>query len=140
MNIPVPTLPNFQTTTASSKISLNCTTPEPQSVTIGGYYISDNPSVPTKWIIPDGIAIAPNGFKKIWCSGRNEYSDGNLHTNFHLTQTKNPAESITLADASGTIIDQQILEITQLGHSRGRATGRQQHLGRVHNSYSRQLQ
>jgi hypothetical protein len=92
------------------------------AVTIGGYYLSDNPSVPTKWMIPAGIAIAPNGFKKIWCSGRDEFVAGNMHTNFKLTQTKVPPETITLADFSGTIIDQQTLAITQVGHSRGRTT------------------
>ena len=92
------------------------------TVTLSGYYLSDNPALPTKWMIPPGVTINPNGFKKIWCSGRNELTAGNLHSSFRLTQTKIPAETICIADPSGTIIDQQVIEITQLNHSRGRAT------------------
>jgi hypothetical protein len=92
------------------------------TVTLSGYYVSDNPNIPTKWLIPAGVTINPNGFKKVWCSGRDELSAGNLHSNFRLTQTKVPAETICIADPSGIIIDQRTLEITQLNHSRGRTT------------------
>jgi hypothetical protein len=91
-------------------------------ITLTGYYLSDNPANPTKWIIPDGVTINGHGFKKIWCSGRNEYSAGNLHTSYHMTQTKIPPESVVLSDPSGTIIDQHTIEITENGHSRGRTT------------------
>jgi hypothetical protein len=92
------------------------------TVTIGGYYLSDDPVFPSKWMIPAGVTIAANGFKKFWCSGRDEGYINQIHTNFRLTQTKIPAESIVFSDPTGLIIEQQTLEITQDGHSRGRTT------------------
>lgn len=96
--------------------------PASTPVTLTGFHLSDDPSVPMKWTIPAGVTIAGNGFKKIWCSGRDEYTSGHLHSNFRLTQTKVPAETIVFSDPSGTILDQQTLAITQNAHSRGRVT------------------
>jgi hypothetical protein len=89
---------------------------------IMGYYLSDNPDNPTKWQCPITSNIPAHGFKKIWLSGRNESTFAGLHTNFKLTQTKTPIESIVFSDPSGTILEQHLLEITQKGHSRGRST------------------
>ncbi len=91
-------------------------------VSLAGYYLTDNPEVPTKWMIPDGVTIDAHGFRKIWCSGRDEYLGGNLHSSFKLTQTKVPQETIALSDPSAVIIDQRTLGITQVGHSWGRET------------------
>jgi len=91
-------------------------------VSLEGYYLSDDPGDPTKWQFPAGVTISANGFKKIWLSGRNEVVGNNIHTNFKLTQTKAPLESILLADPSGAILEQHLLTITQLSHSNGRTT------------------
>jgi hypothetical protein len=90
------------------------------SVIIGGYYLSDNPAAPQKWLIPAGASIPANGFMRFWASGRDLANPGNYHTNFKLTQTKSTAEFIVLADATGAIIDQQQISISQKGHSNGR--------------------
>ncbi len=87
---------------------------------IGGYSLSDNPSVPAKWKFPAGTTIPNTGFIRVWASGRDMATPGNLHTNFKFTQTKTNAEYVVLANAAGTIIDQQQLSITQKGHSNGR--------------------
>ena len=91
-------------------------------VDLTGYYLSDNPEFPTKWAVPAGVTIPAHGFKKIWCSGRDEAVSGNVHTNFHLTQTKAPVESIVFSDPSGTILEQYPLTLTMIDHSRGRTT------------------
>ncbi|MCD4696234.1 MAG: lamin tail domain-containing protein, partial [Bacteroidales bacterium] len=62
------------------------------SVDIGGYYLSDNMGNPLKWQFPDGIVIPAQDFIKIWCTGRDEVSGNNFHTNFRLTQTKDNPE------------------------------------------------
>jgi len=91
------------------------------SVNIGGYYLSDKPSNPTKWEIPAGTIISANGYLVFWCSGRDEASGGNYHTNFKLKQTKNTPEHVVFADTNGTIIDDLEIQKTQLEHAMGRS-------------------
>lgn len=89
-------------------------------VLLSGYYLSDDPGNPQKWEIPAGISIAPGGFVRFWASGRDEVLANHYHTNFRLTQSKATPESVVFTDPAGTILEQHQLQITQLGHSRGR--------------------
>jgi len=56
------------------------------AVNIGGMYLTDNLSVPTKWRIPDVIpaatTIPPQDFLLIWAD--NDTADTGLHANFEL--------------------------------------------------------
>jgi len=90
------------------------------TIDLSGYYLSDKLSNPTKWEIPSGLSIDAGDYKVIWVSGRDEVLGNNYHTNFKFTQTKSGTEYIVLSDPSGALIEQHELEITQLGHSRGR--------------------
>jgi len=90
------------------------------SINLGGYSLSDTPDNPDKWVLPSSITIEPGEFIIFWASGRDEVSGDNYHTNFKLTQTKDNVDFIVIADPTGLIIDQVQLQITQLGHSRGR--------------------
>jgi len=90
------------------------------AVNLSGYYLSDDPSAPQKWMIPNGAVIAANGFMRFWASGRNLANPENFHTNFKFTQTKANPEAVVFADPTGAIIEQQPLSITQKGHSNGR--------------------
>ncbi len=92
------------------------------SVDVGGYYLSDKTANPTKWEIPAGTIIPANGYLIFWCSGRDESSGGNYHTNFKLKQTKNTPEHVVFADTNGTIIDDLEIQKTQLEHSMGRSS------------------
>jgi len=92
---------------------------EATSIDLTGYYLSDKSTNPTKWIFP-AITIPANGHLIIFATGRDEYSGGNLHTNFKLTQTK--PEKIIFSNQSGTIIEQVTLSPNQINHSRGRTT------------------
>ncbi len=92
----------------------------PNAVNIGNYYLSDRLNQPTKWRFPANVMISGNSKLVIWASGRDVSSGGSYHTNFLLTQTKLPSESIVLSDANGNIIDQVNVEVTQKHHSRGR--------------------
>jgi len=93
-----------------------------ESVDLEGYYLSDNPSKPQKWQIPGGVTIEANSFLSFWCSGRNEVSAGHRHTSFKLKQTKDTPEHIVLTDAFSNTIEDIEIQITQIGHSRGRTT------------------
>lgn len=90
------------------------------SVDLSGYYLSDRVSDPTKWMIPSGITIDAGGFKRFWCSGRDVVEGTHYHTNFKITQTRDP-EAVVLADATGTVIDfNEIDKPNQMNHSWGR--------------------
>ena len=92
------------------------------AVQLGGYYLSDDPNEPNKWQFPVGMSIQAHGFLRVWASGRDEYVGGVAHTSFKFTQTKAEPETVVLANPAAAIIDQQILSITQVGHSNGRTT------------------
>lgn len=90
-------------------------------VDLGGYGLSDDLSQPMKFVIPQGVVIAPNGYLRIWTSGRDGlFNIGHLHASFKLTQTKDVPEFIIAASPKGTVLDQVQLIKTMNGHSRGR--------------------
>lgn len=91
------------------------------SVSLAGFYLSDDPFATTKWQIPPGITIGGKGFQRFWVSGRNESANGHYHTNFKLKQTKNTPEYVVFSNPFGGIIDSVQLKKTQLEHSYGRA-------------------
>jgi len=92
------------------------------SADISGYYLSDNTSKPKKWAFPAGTKIAGKGYLIAWASGRDIAAPSGFHTNFKLTQTKSNPETILLANAAGTVLDQIKVNKTQLWQSRGRIT------------------
>ena len=77
------------------------------AVDIGGWYLSDNIDIPTKFEIPAGTIVPPNGFIMVMCSGEaqagNLYAGGFLNTNFRIHQCKE--ESVVLTDNTGTIVE-----------------------------------
>jgi len=56
--------------------------PKSTPVDVGGYYLTDNLSSPTRWQIPDETVIPAHGHILIWCDG--EPGEGPLHANFRL--------------------------------------------------------
>ena len=91
------------------------------TVSLEGYFLSDNPSKPTKFVIPSGVSISGGGYLKVWASGRNEWSGSHLHTSFKLSQTKDDIEFIVLTSPDGELLQQVELQKTMKGHSRGKA-------------------
>ncbi len=79
--------------------------PNPTPVNIGGYYITDNLSNPTKHQIPTGSSttiVPANGFLILWAS--DVVSRGPLHIGFKLSAD---GESVGLYRANGTtVVDQ----------------------------------
>ena len=91
------------------------------AVDIGGYYISDKISNITKWQVPSSYVIPPNSVVLVFCSGRDEISANNLHTNFKITQTKGN-EVLLLSDPSQNILDSVTVRPNIKSHSTGRET------------------
>jgi len=92
------------------------------TVDLSGYYLSDKPDNPTRWVIPDGVTIPANGFVSFWCSGRDQSTGTQHHTNFKLKQTKEENESVVFTGPDGIVIEEHELLKTQLGHSIGKPT------------------
>ncbi len=89
-------------------------------INLGGFHLSDKESKPGKWEIPAGTVIPAHGFLVFWCSGRDEVSDGNYHTNFKLAQTKSN-EIVLFSDANENVIEQFNMDLTLVEHSRCRS-------------------
>lgn len=53
-------------------------------IDLGGYHLTDDITVPTKWAIPD-TTLAPGGHIVFWCD--TEPLEGPTHTNFRLEKT-----------------------------------------------------
>ncbi len=89
-------------------------------VNLSGWFLSDNPGKPQKWIVPAGQTIAAGGYLMIYCSGKDKVAGGFIHTNFKLSQTK--GESVILTQANGTPVDSYTFAIPNQGnHSYGRS-------------------
>lgn len=90
------------------------------AIDLTGYYLSDKASNLEKWTVPSG-SIPANGYKMVYCSGRNTVSGTQYHPNFRLTQTKN--EWIILTLPNGNVMDSiKIVHLTKENNSVGRQT------------------
>ncbi len=89
-------------------------------VSLQGWYVSDRKDKPTKYQITEDISISAGGFKVIFCSGRNQIVDGNIHTSFKLQQTRNTPEEVTLSNPQALIVDSKKVKPIQRHHSYGR--------------------
>ncbi len=87
-------------------------------VSLSGYYLSNDRNNLFKWAFPASFNIPVGGFKAVWLSGKNTFTNGDYHANFELSQCKNQWLIITKSD--GVIRDSVFVQKTQLGHSRVR--------------------
>ncbi|MDB4434061.1 lamin tail domain-containing protein [Akkermansiaceae bacterium] len=76
--------------------------PNSQTINLEGFYLTDDSTIPTKWIFP-AINIGSNGYLVVFASGDNAPdADANLHTNFRLT---NSGEYLALVSPNGNTIE-----------------------------------
>ncbi|MCP4261553.1 MAG: hypothetical protein GY774_29230, partial [Planctomycetes bacterium] len=92
----------------------------PSAIDIGGFCLTDNLSVPTKWRIPDGnpavTTVPAGGYLLIWAD--EDITDRGLHANFKLDAG---GEQIALFDSDGsTLIDQVVFDQQTTDLSSGR--------------------
>ena len=95
--------------------------PTAAPIDISGWYLTDNPTNPTKWMVPSSFIIPSMGVKIIYCSSRDELIGGNAHSNFKITQTKGD-EVLMLTDAGNVFQDSIRVLPNQNSHTRGRQT------------------
>lgn len=69
-------------------------------IQLGGYYLTDNASQPTKWVFPDTTLVA-GGYLVVWAD-EDETQEG-LHASFKISAS---GESLILSDPGLNVIDQ----------------------------------
>ena len=84
------------------------------TVNLSGWFLSDDPSNPQKWVIPNGQTIAAGAYRTIFCSGKDKIDGAFLHTNFKINQTK--GESVVLTQPNGTTADSYTFVIPNQGN------------------------
>ena len=76
--------------------------PNTNEVNIGGFFLTDDLTDPTKWRIPSPTLIAPQGFLLVWADNETNQNaldtNGNLHAGFSL---RREGEAIGLFNAAG---------------------------------------
>ncbi|MFN3874580.1 MAG: lamin tail domain-containing protein [Flavobacteriales bacterium] len=96
--------------------------PNAFEVDLAGWYVSDNPSDPTKYrfsLTATDAIVPANGWLLVWAD--NQSAQGNLHTNFGLSSTN--GEDLLLVGPDGaTIVDEVSFGPQAVGVSYGRQT------------------
>jgi hypothetical protein len=93
------------------------------AVPLLGYYLTDNPGLPSKWAFPN-VTIAANGYLVVFASGKNRAVAGSeLHTNFSLNESGEYLALVlpdgqTVVDAYAPVFPNQYTDV-----SYGRGTG-----------------
>src|SRR5439155_16858409 len=79
--------------------------PDAKTVSLGGYYLTDNLTNKFQYQIPNGYTIPPGGHLLVWADNepsQNSTNSSDLHVNFQLNKA---GEAIGLFAADGTQID-----------------------------------
>jgi hypothetical protein len=71
-------------------------------VDLSGYFLTDKLAHKTKWQIPPGTVMSPNGFLLIWADGGLSSSSHDLHVNFKLAKS---GSVIALFDPQTNLVD-----------------------------------
>ncbi|MGB0327039.1 MAG: CotH kinase family protein [Akkermansiaceae bacterium] len=76
--------------------------PDASSVDLSGFYLTDDPGLPTKWQIPAGTVLNPSSFLVVFASDKNRaVVDSQLHTNFKISSA---GEYLGLIAADGVTV------------------------------------
>ena len=106
--------------------------PTISEIDIGGWYFSDNPANPDKWLIPANTVIPSNGYLLFWADGRDlipgqtafvEFTEiheilvSEYHLNFRINRDK---EEVLLYNANLELVDSIVLTNQERDYSYGR--------------------
>ena len=80
--------------------------PTGSAVNLNGFGLSDDASLPHKWVFPN-ISMPANSYLLVWCTDKNRSTAGSpLHTNWKISAS---GETITLSNAAGTQVSQVVM-------------------------------
>ena len=86
-----------------------------QDISLGGYHLSDDRTLPMKWQFPDTL-IKANDYLLIWADGD---TDGKgLHASFKLSAS---GEAVVLSDTTGRVIDEVLFGAIETDVTVGRS-------------------
>jgi len=92
------------------------------SVTLSGYFLSNDKTNLYKWKFPATFTLGVNSFSVVYLSGRNvtDQTGGAFfhHANFNIDQCKN--QWLILTTPQGVVRDSVFIQKTKAGHTRGR--------------------
>jgi hypothetical protein len=74
--------------------------PSAATVDLGGYFLSDDPQIPMKWMIPPGTSLCGRSWLLIWVDG--EPAEGSLHADFGLAPG---GGTVLLSDPGGLVLE-----------------------------------
>ncbi len=89
------------------------------AVDVSGMHLSDTPSIPHLWQIPEGTVIAPKSFLLVWAD--NEPADGPMHATFKLGSGGEIVSLSHRIDEGVVLIDSLIYPELNVDRSFGRA-------------------
>ena len=95
--------------------------PDPGSVDLAGWGLSDSPGSPYEWVFPSPTLISGGGYLLVWASKKDRVTPGAaLHTNFSISAD---GETITLTRPDGITADSvalpEVPRNTSFGHKPG---------------------
>ena len=90
--------------------------PTDRPITLAGYTLSDDPTVPTKWSLP-AASLKPGSFLVIWASGRDQVTPEGWHTSFRLSRG---GEYVGLFGPGGQLVDEVTFGAQEADVSLGR--------------------
>lgn len=96
------------------------------SLTVAGYYLTDDLDNLTKWFLPD-VTIAPGGYLVVFASGKNRFNPASeLHTNFQLSSDGEylaliKPDGVTVATEFNPVFPEQNADVSY-GHDGARNT------------------
>ncbi|MCX8107751.1 MAG: CotH kinase family protein, partial [Verrucomicrobiae bacterium] len=91
-----------------------------QEVSIGGWYLSDDPNNPRKWRFPTGTKIAPDGYLVVWADEDGNDTPG-LHANFRLQKCGEEVFLIDTDARQNAVLDHVVFGLQQTDVSYGRS-------------------
>ena len=89
-----------------------------KTISLSGYYLSDNDRKPLKWGFPESASIPANGYYLVFCSSKDKLQKNGIpHTNFGIS---NKQETLVLSDSTGRFVDRVSLQNVPVDYSFGR--------------------
>ena len=74
--------------------------PGPNAVDLTGWYLSDDPDLPTRWTFP-ATTLSAGGYLVVFASGKDRLTGPELHTNFSLSKS---GEFLALTSPDGQVV------------------------------------
>jgi hypothetical protein len=92
----------------------------PIPIDLGGMYLTDQLSNPTRWQIPAGVSIGPGEYLLFWADDDADANQGPTHTNFKLRASED-GEEVGVFDRDGTTMIDGIkfgAQVTDISYGR----------------------